>query len=80
MSMRVRAIGDDLSIFVRQQLWRELLDPFRRNIQSSGEMGFPVAFRREGLDERDALLLVEFRLQVFGRDCAVHFDLLNAQS
>jgi hypothetical protein len=26
------------------------------------------------------LLLVEFRLQVFGRNCAVHFSLLNAQS
>ena len=28
-------------------------------------------------DYRDSLLLVEFRLQVFGRNCAVHFDLLG---
>ena len=26
---RVRPVGDDLSIFVGQQLWRELLDPFQ---------------------------------------------------
>ncbi len=61
---RVRAGRDlyqrHLSISVRQQPWREFLDPFSRNIQSSGEMGFSVAFRREGLDYRDSLFLSSF--------------------
>src|SRR5207245_8748507 len=73
MSMRVRAIGDDLSVLARQQLWGKFFNLFRRHIQGTGEMGFSVAFRREGLDYRDSLLLVEFRLQVFGRNCGVHF-------
>ena len=80
VSMIVRAVGDDLSVLVGQQLRREFFDTFRWYVQSSRQMGFSVAFRREGLDYRDSLLLVEFRLQVFGRNCAVHFDLLNAQS
>jgi len=80
MSMRVRAIGDDLSVLAGQQLRGKFFDLFRWYVQRSGEMGFSVAFRREGLDYRDSLLLVEFRLQDVGRSCAVHFDLLNAQS
>src|ERR1700728_2478361 len=80
VSMRVRAVGNDFCILVGQQLRREFLDTFRWYVQSSRQMGFSVAFRREGLDYRDSLLLVEFRLQVFGRNCAVHFDLLNKTS
>ena len=77
VSMIVRAVRDDLGILVGQQLWREFPDLFGRDVQRAGEMGFSIAFRREGLDYRDSLLLVEFRLQVFGRNCAVHFDLLR---
>ena len=75
--MIVRAVGDDLGVLVGQQLRSEFLNAFRRDVQGSGDMCFAVAFRREGLDYRDSLLLVEFRLQVFGRNCAVHFDLLK---
>jgi len=39
-----------------------------------------LMLRREGLDYRDSWPLVEFRLQTFGRNGAVHFDLLNAQA
>ena len=78
--MRVRAIGDDLSVLARQQLWGKFSNQFRWYVQRSGEMGFSVALRREGLDYRDSWPLVEFRLQTFGRNGAVHFDLLNAQA
>jgi hypothetical protein len=80
VSMRVRTVGDDLSILCGQHVWSEFLHPFRRNVQGSGDMRFSVAFRRKRLDYRDSLLLVEFRLQVMGRNCTVNFDLLNAQS
>ena len=33
-----------------------------------GYVRLSVAFRCEGLDYRDSLLLVKFRLQVFGRN------------
>ena len=59
VSMRVRTVGDDLSIFVGQQLWREFLDPFRRNVQGSGKMSLAIAFGRERLDYCDSLLFVE---------------------
>ena len=78
--MRVRAVGDNLGVLVGQHLRSQFLDLFRWDVQGSGEMGFSIAFRRERLDYRDSLLLVEFRLQVFGRNCAVRFELLNAQS
>ena len=77
VSMHVRAISDDLSVLVGQQLRCKFLNLFRWYVQRSRKMGFSVAFRREGLDYRDSLLPVEFRLQVFGRNCPVHFDLLN---
>ena len=36
VSMRVRAVGDNLSILFGQHLWSEFLDPFGRDVQSSG--------------------------------------------
>jgi hypothetical protein len=66
--MRVRTVGDDLSISVGQQLWSKFFDLFGWDVQSSGYVRLSVAFRCEGLDYRDSLLLVEFRLQVFGRN------------
>jgi hypothetical protein len=33
--MRIRAVGDNLSIFVGQQLWREFLDLFRGDVHGS---------------------------------------------
>ena len=53
VSMHARAVGDDLSILVGQQLRCEFFDLFWRNVQRSGNMGFAVAFRREGLDDLD---------------------------
>jgi len=76
MSMRVRAISDDLSVLARQQLWSKFPDLFGRDVQSSGEMGFSIAFRREGLNYHDSLLLIEFRFEVFGGNCVIHIDLL----
>ena len=68
--MIVRAVGDDLGVLVGQQLRGKFLDAFGRDVQRAGEMGFSIAFRREGLNYRDSSLLVEFRLQVFGpRSC-----------
>jgi len=43
-------------------------------------MGCAVALWRESLDKRDSLLLTEFRFEVFSGNCAIHIDLLNAQS
>jgi hypothetical protein len=51
--MRVRAIGDDLSVLVGQHLWCEFFDLFRWNIQRSGEVCFAVPFGRERLDDVD---------------------------
>src|SRR3984885_3103978 len=45
VSMIVRAVGDDLSVLARQQLWGEFFDPLRRNVQGSGDMRFTVTFR-----------------------------------
>jgi hypothetical protein len=39
-------------------------------------MCLSVAFRREGLDHRDAFLAVKLGFQFFRRDCAFHYDLL----
>jgi hypothetical protein len=50
VSMRVRAVGNDLNILVGQQLRGEFFDLFRGDVQGSGNMGFAVPFRREGLD------------------------------
>ena len=75
VSMRVRAVRDNLSILFGQHLWSEFLDPFGWDVQSSGEMGFSIAFRREGLDDGDSLLPVELGLQVFRRDYVFHFNL-----
>jgi len=71
VSMRVRTVGDDLSIFVGQQLWGKFFNLFRWYVQRSGEMGFSIAFRREGFDYRD-LFLVKFGFQVFGGNGAFH--------
>jgi hypothetical protein len=76
MSMRVSTVGDDLGVFVGQQLRCDFLDSFGRNVQGSGDMCFAVAFRREGLHDRDAFLAVELGFQLFCRDCAFHSDLL----
>src|SRR5690349_17683604 len=42
-------------------------------------MGCAVALWRESLDQRDSFLLIEFRFEVFGGNCAIHIDLLNVQ-
>jgi hypothetical protein len=59
VSMRIRAVVNNLSILFGQHLWSEFLDPFRRNIQRSGYVRLSVAFRCKRLDYRDSLLLVE---------------------
>src|ERR1700681_4530646 len=46
VSMRVTTIGNDLNVLVGKQLGRKLFDFVRRNIQGSGNMGFPVALWR----------------------------------
>src|ERR1700675_192527 len=45
VSMHARTVGDDLSIFVGQQLRGEFLDTFRWNVQGSGDVRFTVTFR-----------------------------------
>src|SRR5882762_2152933 len=40
VSMRARAVGDDLSILVGQQLRSEFFDLFRGDVQGSGKVGF----------------------------------------
>jgi len=57
VSMRARVVGDDLSILAGQQLRSEFFDLFWRNVQRSGDMRLAVAFRREGFDNRDLLLV-----------------------
>ena len=51
VSMSVRAVGDNLSIPVRQQLRSEFFDLFWRNVQRSGNVRFAVALRRKRLDD-----------------------------
>jgi hypothetical protein len=80
VSMSVRAVGDDLSFLVGQHLRGKFLNTFRWNVQRSGDMSFSVTFGRESLDKRDSLLPTEFRFEVFSGNCAIHIDLLNAQS
>src|SRR5439155_6187445 len=46
VSMRVRAVGNDLNILGGQQLRCEFFDLFRWDIQGSGNVGVAVAFRR----------------------------------
>jgi len=58
VSMRARAVGDDLSILVGQQLRSEFFDLFRGDVQRSGNMRFTVAFRRKGLDDFDGVFSV----------------------
>src|SRR6266853_2469137 len=53
VSMRARAVGDDLSILVGQQLRSEFFDLFRGYVQRSGNVGFAVAFRRKRLNDLD---------------------------
>jgi hypothetical protein len=58
VSMRVRAVGNDLCILVGQQLRCKFLDLVRGNVQGSGQMSFAVAFRCKRLDHLDALFAV----------------------
>ena len=58
VSMHARAVGDDLSILVGQQLRCEFFDLFRRNVQCSGKVGFALAFRHKRLDEFDGVFSV----------------------
>src|SRR5258708_34899694 len=58
VSMRARAVGDDLSIPVGQQLRSEFFDLFRRYVQRSGKVGFAVAFRCKRLNDCDRVFLV----------------------
>ena len=74
VSMIVRAVGDDLGVLVGQNLRGKFLDAFGRDVQRAGDVRFAITFWRERLDYRD-LFLVKFGFKVFGRNCAVHFDL-----
>jgi hypothetical protein len=56
-SMRACAVGDDLSILVRQQLRSEFFDLFRGDVQRSGKVGFAVAFRRKRLYDLDGVIV-----------------------
>ena len=38
VSMRVRTVGDDLGVFVGQQLWREFLVSYGRDVQRAGDV------------------------------------------
>ena len=76
MSMRVRAVRDDLGVFVGQQLRGEFLDAFGRDVQSAGNVRFAITFRCEGLDDRD-LFLVNFGFQFFSGNCSIHISLLR---
>ena len=51
VSMGARAVGDDLSILVGQQLRSEFFDLFRGHVQRSGKVGFAVAFRCKRLND-----------------------------
>ena len=51
VSMQARAVGDDLSILVGQQLRSEFFDLFRWDVQRSGEVGLAVVFWRKRLDD-----------------------------
>src|SRR5882762_3110981 len=51
VSMRVRAVGDDLSIPVGQQLRSEFFDLFRGDVQCSGKVALAEAFRRKRLND-----------------------------
>jgi hypothetical protein len=53
VSMQARAVGDDLSILVGQQLRSEFFDLFRGDVQRSGKVGFAVAFRRKRFYDLD---------------------------
>jgi len=75
--MRVRAVGDDLSILVGQQLGCQFFDLFSWDVQGSGNMGFAKTFMREGLDHLDALLAVELGFQTFGRNSIFHSGLVT---
>jgi hypothetical protein len=77
--MRVCAIGNDRGVLVGQHLRGKLLDAFGRDVQRTGDVRFAITFGRERLNYRD-LFLVNFGFQVFGRNCAVHFDLLGKHS
>ena len=60
VSMRVRAVGHELSILIGQQLRCKFLDfvrsefpePTRGNVQGSGNMSLAVVFGCEGLNNR----------------------------
>jgi hypothetical protein len=60
VSMQARAIGNDLSILVGQQLRSEFLDPFGRDVQRSGKVGFAVTFGRKRLYDRDRVFPIQF--------------------
>ena len=77
--MIVRAVRDNLGVLVGQNLRSEFLYAFRWDVQGSGDVRFAITFWRERLDYRD-LFLVKFGFQVFRRNCAVHFDLLQCSN
>ena len=53
VSMRARAVGDDLSILVGQQLGCEFLNFLWGDVQRTGKVGFAVTFGRKRLYDRD---------------------------
>src|SRR5215471_5782176 len=55
VSMIVRAVGDDLSVLVRQQLRCEFFHAFRWNVECSWNMGLSEPFWSERLDKRNSL-------------------------
>ena len=77
VSMHARAVRDDLSILVQQQLRSEFFDFFRGDVQCTREMRLAVAFRRKRLDKFDMVLSAEHEFQVFGGNGAFHVHLLE---
>ena len=67
VSMCVRAVGNDLGVFIGQQLRGEFLDRFGWDVQLSGDVRFAIALG-ERLDDRD-LFPVELGFQVFCGNC-----------
>lgn len=71
MSMRVRTVGHNFSVLVRQKLWGEVPDLIRRDIQRSRNMRLLVLFRSKRFDYRRFFPL-QLASQVFCRNCRVH--------
>jgi len=79
VSMSVRTVGDDLSLFIGQHLRGEFFDAFRGNIYGSRKVGFAITFGSKRLHDFDRFFSVQLGFQVFGRDSVFHCDLHEIQ-